>query len=168
MSWSRVTARNAQQCQGTFVRTATTLVVAPVVAWLPLLPPTEKGKEWLTMPRLRRPLCRHLSALPPLSLSRVRARDSRQWRQGANSACRRCPCAPSSVLRFEPSSGRAVKPSSPVEPTLVCPAIEPSSHRAIEHSGLQAVELSSCQAVELSRRQAVKRSSRQAVKPLSR
>jgi hypothetical protein len=83
LSWSRVTARNAQQCQGTFVHTATTLVVAPVVAWLPLLPPTEKGKEWLTMPRLRRPLCCRLSALLPLSLSRERARDSQQWRQGA-------------------------------------------------------------------------------------
>ena len=45
LSQSRVTARNAQQCQGTFVCTATTLVVAPIVAWLPLLPPTEKGKE---------------------------------------------------------------------------------------------------------------------------
>jgi hypothetical protein len=83
LSRSRVTARNAQRCQGTFVRTATTLVVAPVVVWLPLLPPTEKGKEWLTMPRLRRPLCRRSSALPPLSLSRERARDSQQWRQGA-------------------------------------------------------------------------------------
>jgi hypothetical protein len=83
LSWSRVTARNAQRCQGTFVRTATTLVVAPVVAWLPLLPPTEKGKEWLTMPRLRLLLCHRLSALPPLSLSHERARDSRQWRQGA-------------------------------------------------------------------------------------
>ncbi len=82
LSWSRVTARNAQRCQGTFVRTATTLVVAPIIAWLPLLPPTEKGKEWPTMPRLRRPLCCRLSALPPLSLSRERARDGRQWRQG--------------------------------------------------------------------------------------
>jgi hypothetical protein len=77
LSWSRVTARNAQRCQGTFVCTATTLVVTPVVAWLPLLPPTEKGKEWLTMPRLRCPLCHRLSALPPLSLSRERARNSR-------------------------------------------------------------------------------------------
>jgi hypothetical protein len=76
LSWSRVTARNAQRCQGTFVRTATTLVVTPVVLWLPLLPPTEKGKEWLTMPWLHRPLCCRLSALPPLSLSRERARDS--------------------------------------------------------------------------------------------
>ncbi len=83
LSWSCVTARNAQRCQGTFVRTATTLVVVPAVAWLPLLPPTEKGKEWLTMPRLRHPLCRRLSALPPLSLSHEWARDSRQWRQGA-------------------------------------------------------------------------------------
>jgi hypothetical protein len=79
LSWSHVTARNAQQCQGTFVRTAT----APVVAWLPLLPPTEKGKEWLTMLRLRHPLCRHSSTLPPLSLSHERARDSQQWWQGA-------------------------------------------------------------------------------------
>jgi hypothetical protein len=83
LSRSRVTARNAQRCKGTFVRTAPTLVVAPIVAWLPLLPPTEKGKEWLTMPRLRCPLCCRSSALPPLSLSRERARDSRQWRQGA-------------------------------------------------------------------------------------
>ncbi len=83
LSWSHVTARNAQRCQGTFVRTATTLVVAPVIAWLPLLPPTEKGKEWLTMPRLRRPLCCHLSELPPLSLSCEQARDSQQWQQGA-------------------------------------------------------------------------------------
>ncbi len=82
LSWSHVTARNAQRCQGTFFHTATTLVVAPVIAWLPLLPPTEKGKEWLTMPRLCRPLCRRSSALPPLSLSREWARDSRQWRQG--------------------------------------------------------------------------------------
>jgi hypothetical protein len=83
LSWSRMTARNAQRCQGAFVRTATTLVVVPVVAWLPLLPPTEKGKEWPRMPRLCRPLCRHLSALPPLSLSREWARDGQQWRQGA-------------------------------------------------------------------------------------
>jgi hypothetical protein len=83
LSRSRVTARNAQRCQGTFVRTATTLVVSPVVAWLPLLLPTEKGKEWLMMPRLHCPLCRRLSALPPLSLSHERARDSQQWRQGA-------------------------------------------------------------------------------------
>jgi hypothetical protein len=82
LSRLRVTARNAQQCQGTFVCTATTLVVAPIVAWLPLLPPTEKGKEWPTMPRLCCPLCCHLSVLPPLSLSRERARDGRQWRQG--------------------------------------------------------------------------------------
>jgi hypothetical protein len=76
LSWLRVTARNAQQCQGAFVCTATTLVVAAVVAWLLLLPPTEKGKEWLPMPRLRHPLCHPLSALPPLSLSREQARDS--------------------------------------------------------------------------------------------
>jgi hypothetical protein len=84
-----------------------------------------------------------------------------------SSTCRRCPRAPSSALRFELSSGRAVKPSSPVEPTLVCPAIEPSSCRVVKRSGLQAVELLSCQAVELSSHQAVKRSSCQAVKLLS-
>ncbi len=44
LSWLRVTARNAQRCQGPFVRTATTLVVTPVIVWLPLLPPTEKGQ----------------------------------------------------------------------------------------------------------------------------
>ncbi len=83
LSWSPVIARNAQRCQGTFLRTATTLVVVLVIAWLPLLPPTEKGKEWPTMPRLRRPLCHCLSVLPPLSLSREWARDGRQWQQGA-------------------------------------------------------------------------------------
>ncbi len=82
LSRLRVTARNAQRCQGTFVRIATTLVVAPVVAWLPLLPLTEKGKEWPMMSRLHRPLCRHSSALPPLSLSCEQARDGRQLRQG--------------------------------------------------------------------------------------
>jgi hypothetical protein len=82
LSWLCVTARNAQRCQGTFVRTATTLVVVPVIALLPLLPPTEKGKDWSTMPRLRCPLCRSSSALPPLPLSHERARDCRQWRQG--------------------------------------------------------------------------------------
>ncbi len=113
LSWLRVTARNAQRCQGTFVRTATTLVVAPVVAWLPMLLPTEKGKEWLTMPRLHCPLCHHLSALPPLSLSRERARDSRQWWQGAIFhllPLSSCTIIHAAVQAVERSSCQAIEP----------------------------------------------------------
>ncbi len=113
LSWLRVTARNAQQCQGTFVHTATTLVVAPVVAWLPLLPPTEKGKEWPTMPRLRCPLCCRSSALPPLSLSHEQARDGRQWRQGAIFCLpplSSCTIIRAAVQAVERSSCRAIKP----------------------------------------------------------
>ncbi len=113
LSRPRVTARNAQRCQGTFVRTAITLIVAPVVAWLLLLPPTEKGKEWLTMPRLRRPLCCHLSVLLPLSLSPEQARDSRQWRQGAIFCLpplSLCTIIRAAVQAIERSSCRAIKP----------------------------------------------------------
>ena len=110
---SCVTARNAQRCQCTFVRTATTLVVAPIIGWLPLFPPTEKGKEWPTMPRHCHPLCRRLSALPPLSLSRERARNSGQWRQGT--IFRLPPLSLCTIIRtarqaVERSSCQAIKP----------------------------------------------------------
>jgi hypothetical protein len=82
LSRLHVTARNAQQCQGTFVCTATTLVVPPIIAWLALLPPTEKGKERPMMLRLRCTLCCRSSALTPLSISHERANDGHQWWQG--------------------------------------------------------------------------------------
>jgi hypothetical protein len=113
LSWSHVTARNAQRCQGTFVRTATTLVVAPIVAWLPLLLPTEKGKKWPPMPRLHHPLCHPLSALPPLSLSREQARDGRQWRQGTIFCLpllSLCTIIHAAVQAVEWSSCQAIKP----------------------------------------------------------
>jgi hypothetical protein len=113
LSRLRVTARNAQQCQGTFVRTATTLVVAPVVAWLPSLPPTEKGKEWQTMPWHHCLLCHRLSALRPLSLSREQARDGRQWQQGT--IFRLPPLSSCTVIR---AAHRAIK-------RLSCQAIKP-------------------------------------------
>jgi hypothetical protein len=76
LSRSLVTARNAQQCQGTFIRTATNLVVAAVLCAAAIVAATEKGKKWPMMPRRHCPLCHHLSVLPPLSLLRERARDS--------------------------------------------------------------------------------------------
>jgi hypothetical protein len=42
----------------------------------------EEGKEWSTMPRHCRLLCRHLSVLPPLSLSTEQARDGQQCQKG--------------------------------------------------------------------------------------
>jgi hypothetical protein len=72
------TPMNAKQCQGTFVRTATTLVGVPIVCAAAIVATTEKGKEWPTMPRHHCPLCRRLSALPPFSLSHEWAWDSQQ------------------------------------------------------------------------------------------
>jgi hypothetical protein len=139
LSWSRVTARKAQGCQGTFVRTATTLVVAPIVAWLPLLLPTEKGKERPTMPRLRRPLCRRLSALPPLSLSRERARDGRQWRQGT--IFRLPPLSSCTIIR---AAVRAVERSSHQAPLSLHSSVQPLSRQAIEPLSVQAYKPLSC------------------------
>ncbi len=102
---SHVTARNAQQCQGTFIHTATTLVVPPIVAWLLSLLPTEKGKEWPTMPRHHCPLCciclRYCHCHYHMS-EQVLANNGGK---APSSACHRCPHALSSALCIEPSSG---------------------------------------------------------------
>jgi hypothetical protein len=81
---SRVMARTAQRCQGTSVRTATTLVVAPIISAAAIVAATEEVKEWPTMPRHCCPLCRHLSALPPLSLSCEQVKDGRQCQQSTS------------------------------------------------------------------------------------
>ncbi len=79
---SRTKARSAQQCQGTFVRTAAMLVVVPIVCAAAVVATTKEGKEWPTIPRHRRPLCRQWSTLPPLLLSHEQTRVGQQCWQG--------------------------------------------------------------------------------------